>query len=289
MPETSLISILYATMTAAFFGGQVVLTMRSLDFLDPQTSSMISMGTCVVVFWLLAPFLLRIEYFLNPGMWIFFANGLIHPLFSMYLAFEATKRMGATVSATIAATAPLFASAGAVLALGEHLTIALLTGSLGTVVGVMVLSWKRQGPTNWALSALLLPIGAAAIRGTNHMVGKFGLDMLPSPYFASLVSFTVSFTGAILIYRYRLGTLPLKLHRQGLKWSGLSGLSIAMGVLCMYTALHTGLVIVASPIISAYPFFTFLISLITRQEALSFRVLAGVVLVVGGVTWISLQ
>jgi drug/metabolite transporter (DMT)-like permease len=289
MPETSLISILYATTTAAFFGGQVVLTMRSLNFVDPQTSSMISMGTCVVVFWLLAPFLLRIEYFLNPGMWIFFANGLIHPLFSMYLAFEATKRMGATVSATIAATAPLFASAGAVLALGEHLTIALLTGTLGTVVGVMVLSWKRQGPTNWALSALLLPIGAAAIRGTNHMVGKFGLEMLPSPYFASLVSFTVSFTGAILIYRYRLGTLPLKLHRQGLKWSGLSGLSIAMGVLCMYTALHTGLVIVASPIISAYPFFTFLISLIFRQEALSFRVLAGVVLVVGGVTWISLQ
>jgi drug/metabolite transporter (DMT)-like permease len=289
MPETSLISILYATMTAAFFGGQVVLTMRSLNFVDPQTSSMISMGTCVVVFWLLAPFLLRIEYFLNPGMWVFFANGLIHPLFSMYLAFEATKRMGATVSATIAATAPLFASAGAVLALGEHLTVALLTGTLGTVVGVMVLSWKRQGPTNWALSALLLPIGAAAIRGTNHMVGKFGLEMLPSPYFASLVSFTVSFIGAILIYRYRLGTLPLKLHRQGLKWGGLSGLSIAMGVLCMYTALHTGLVIVASPIISAYPLFTFLISLISRQEAFSLRVLAGIVMVVGGVTWISLQ
>ncbi len=289
MSDASLISILYATMTAAFFGGQVVLTMRSLNYVDPQTSSMISMGTCVVVFWLLAPFLLRIEYFLNPGMWIFFANGLFHPLFSMYLAFEATKRMGATVSATIAATAPLFASAGAVLALGEHLTLALLTGTLGTVVGVMVLSWRRQGPTNWALSALLLPIGAAAIRGTNHMVGKFGLEMLPSPYFASLVSFTVSFIGAILIYRYRLGTLPLKLHRQGLKWSGLSGLSIAMGVLCMYSALHTGLVIVASPIISAYPLFTFLISLISRQEALSLRVLVGVILVMGGVTWISLQ
>jgi drug/metabolite transporter (DMT)-like permease len=289
MPETSLVSILYATMTAAFFGGQVVLTMRSLNYVDPQTSSMISMGTCVVVFWLLAPFLLRIEYFRNPGMWIFFANGLIHPLFSMYLAFEATKRMGATVSATIAATAPLFASAGAMLALGEHLTVALLTGTLGTVVGVMVLSWKRQGPTNWALSALLLPIGAAAIRGANHMVGKLGLQILPSPYFASLVSFTVSFAGAILIYRYRVGSLPLKLPRQGLKWSGLSGLSIAMGVLCMYTALHTGLVIVASPIISAYPLFTFFISLLFRQEVLSLRVLVGVILVVGGVTWISLQ
>ena len=123
----------------------------------------------------------------------------------MYLAFEATKRMGATVSATIAATAPLFSAAGAMLALGEHLTLAILVGTLGTVVGIMVLSWKRQGPTNWALSALLFPIGAAAIRGTNHIVGKFGLEILPSPYFASLVSFTVSFAGAVLIYRYRVG------------------------------------------------------------------------------------
>ncbi len=289
MPEVTLVPIFYATITATFFGAQVVLTMRSLRYVDPQTSSMISMGTSVLVFWLLAPFTLRSEYFRNPGMWIFFANGLIHPLFSMYLAFEATKRMGATVSATIAATAPLFASAGAMLFLGEHLTIALLAGTLGTVLGVMVLSWKRRGPTHWALSALLFPIGAAAIRGTNHMVGKFGLEILPSPYFASLVSFTVSFIGAILIYRYRLGTLPFKLPRQGLKWSGLSGLSIAMGVLCMYSALHTGLVIVVSPIISAYPLFTFFISLISRQEVLSIRVLVGVILVVGGVTWISLQ
>jgi uncharacterized membrane protein len=156
-------------------------------------------------------------------------------------------------------------------------------------VGIMVLSWKRQGPTNWALSALLFPIGAAAIRGANHIVGKFGLEILPSPYFASLVSFTVSFTGAVLIYRYREGKLPLKLPSQGLKWSGLSGLSIALGVLCMYSALHTGLVIVASPIISTYPLFTFFISLLARQEALSMRVLVGVILVLGGVIWISIQ
>ena len=100
MPEV-FVPILYALMAAAFFGGQVVLTMRSFTYVDPQTGSMISMGTCVLVFWSLAPFMLRAHYFGNPGMWVFFANGLIHPLFSMYLAFEATKRMGATISATI--------------------------------------------------------------------------------------------------------------------------------------------------------------------------------------------
>jgi drug/metabolite transporter (DMT)-like permease len=288
MPEV-FIPILYATMAALFFGGQVVLTMRSFAYVDPQTGSMISMGTCTLIFWLLAPFLLKAEYFGNIGMWIFSANGLVHPLFSMYLAFEATKRMGPTISSTVSAIAPLFATAGAVLMLGEAITLALLIGTLATVVGIMVLSWKREGPANWALAALIFPIGAAIIRGANHTIAKFGFQFLPSPYFASLVSFTVSFTGAVLIYRLRVGSLPLRLPRGGLMWSGLSGMGIAIGVLCMYSALESGLVVVVSPIVAIFPLFTLPISLLFRQEVLSLQILAGVILVVGGVIWISMQ
>lgn len=288
MPET-LVPVLYATMAAVCFGGQVVLTMRSFAHVEPQTSAMISIGTSVVIFWLLAPFLLKTEYFSNPGMWVFAGNGLIHPIFSIYLAYEAAKRMGPTVSATVSGTTPLFATAGAVLVLGEHITIAFLVGTIVTVAGIMVLSWKRQGHTKWALWALIFPIGAAAIRGANHNIGKFGLELLPSPYFASLVSFTISFLGSVLIYRFRVGSLPYRLPLRGLMWSGFAGTSIAVGVLSMYSALNCGRVIVVSPIISAFPFFTLLISLFFRQELFSFRVLAGVVCVVGGVIWICFQ
>jgi DME family drug/metabolite transporter len=284
-----LVPVIYAALAAACFGAQVVLTMRSFAYVAPQTSSMISIGTCVVIFWLLAPFLLKTEYLVNPGMWVFFANGLFHPLFSIYLAYEAAKRMGPTVSATISATAPLFATAGAVLMVGEHITIVFLMGTIGTVVGIMVLSWRHQDHSNWALSALIFPIGAAAIRGTNHNIGKLGLQLLPSPYFASLVSFTVSFVGSVLIYRYRIGSLPFELPRRALMWSGLAGTSIAIGVLSMYSALNCGRVIVVSPIIATFPLFTLLISLIFRQELFRLRILGGVLLVLGGVIWICIQ
>jgi drug/metabolite transporter (DMT)-like permease len=288
MPET-LVPVLYATIAAVCFGGQVVLTMRSFAHVEPQTSAMISIGTSVGIFWLLAPFLLKTEYFSNPGMWVFAGNGLIHPIFSVYLAYEAAKRMGPTVSATVSAASPLFATAGAVLVLGEHITIVFLVGTVVTVAGIMVLSWKQQGHTKWALWTLIFPIGAAAIRGANHNIGKFGLELLPSPYFASLVSFTISFLGSVLIYRFRVGSLPYRLPLRGLMWSGFAGTSIAVGVLSMYSALNCGRVIVVSPIISAFPFFTLIISLFFRQELFSFRVLAGVVFVVGGVIWICLQ
>jgi len=175
-----------------------------------------------------------------------FVNGLAHPLFSIYLAFEAAKRMGPTISATISATAPLFATAGAVLVLGEHITIVFLMGIIGTVAGIMVLSWRQQGRRDWALWALILPIGAAVIRAVNHNLGKFGLEMLPSPYFASFVSFTVSFIGSVLIYRLRIGSLPFILPLRALMWSGLAGVLIAMGALSMYSALNYGRVVVVS-------------------------------------------
>ena len=287
--DEALVPILYAVFAAFCFGGQVVVTMRSFTYVDPQTSSMITIGTCVVIFWLLSPFLLKAEYLANPGMWIFFVNGLAHPLFSIYLAFEAAKRMGPTISATISATAPLFATAGAVLVLGEHITIVLLMGTIGTVAGIMVLSWRQQGRRDWALWALILPIGAAVIRAVNHNLGKFGLEMLPSPYFASFVSFTVSFIGSVLIYRLRIGSLPFILPLRALMWSGLAGGLIAMGVLSMYSALNCGRVVVVSPIITTFPVFTLVISLLFRQERFRLRILAGMMLVMGGVIWICIQ
>jgi len=285
----SLIPLIYAAVAAASFGAQSVLTMRSLSHMDSQTCTTISMGTCVLVFWSVAPFQLQKEYFSNPGILVFAANGLIHPLLSMSLSFKANKIMGATVSTTIASLAPLFASLGAIAFLGEHLTYQILLGTLGTVVGVVVLSWKREGPFNWSLPALVFPLGASIIRGSNHVVAKVGLGMLPSPFFAALVSFTISFAGAMVIYRIHKGTIKIHAPWQGFSLSVIAGLCIVIGVLSMYAALKTGLVIAVSPVISTFPLFTFLISLLFRQESLTFRVFWGVLLVVGGVILISYQ
>jgi uncharacterized membrane protein len=162
-------------------------------------------------------------------------------------------------------------------------------GTVCTVLGIMILSWKRQSHINWALPALVFPLGAAVIRGANHNIGKFGLQLLPSPYFAGLVSFTVSSVAAIMIYRFRSGSLPIRLPTRSVMWSGLSGISIAMGVLSMYSALHYGRVVVVSPIIATFPLFTLLINLLFRQEHFRLNILIGVLMVVGGVIWISIQ
>jgi drug/metabolite transporter (DMT)-like permease len=285
----ALVPILFALTAAMLFGGQWVLTVRSFAYVDPQTSSMSTVGICVGVLWLLAPFFLEAHYFTNIALWIFLANGLIFPVFSMYLAFEASKRMGPTVAATISATAPLFATAGAVAILGEDITIIFMMGTFCTVSGIMLISWKQQGRIDWALSAIGFPLGAAVIRAGSQIIVKSGLAFLPSPFFACLISFTVSFAAAICIYRFRTGSLPGRLPWQCFVWNGLAGICIAGGILCMFSALHYGRVVVVSPIVATFPFFTLLISLLFRQERFRLRILIGVVLVVAGVIWISIQ
>jgi drug/metabolite transporter (DMT)-like permease len=288
MAANAAVPILLATLAAALFGAQVIFAKRGLAYVNPQTGAMITIGTALTIYWLMAPFLLEGAFWRSRALWIFALNGMMHPLLSMYLSFEANHRMGPTVSSTITATTPLFATVGAVLLLGERLTLPILAGTLVTVGGIMVLTWTRSSAgATWAATVLVFPIGAAAVRAFNQVWGKFGLETLPSPYFAGLVSFSISFVSAVTIYRLRTGRLPLRLPRGGLEWNAWGGLCVAGAILSMYSALNAGMVLVVAPIIAAYPLFTLLYSSLLRLEVLGRRTLLGILLVLGGVLWIS--
>lgn len=238
--------------------------------------------------WLASPWLLKTEYWESPALWIFVANGFMHPLLSINLAFEAVRRMGPTVSATISATSPLFAILGAVLLLGEELRFLVLLGTLSIVFGIMLLSGFRDTRRNWHPLALLFPLGAAAVRGANHIVGKVGLEFLPSAYFAVLISFSVSWFGALLFSRLTQPPSPIRVWRGGL-WFISSGLAIALGVVSMYAALLLGDVVVVSPIMASFPLFTLLIVWLLHEEVIRLRTLFGVLLVLAGTVVITLS
>ncbi len=289
MPDSESVPIILALIAASLFGAQAVLSRRSLRHVDAQTGAMLTIATAAVVLWLLSPLQMKAAYWRSPVTWVFVLNGFLHPAISMWLSFEANRRMGPTVSATIAATSPLLATAGAVLALGERLTLSILLGTLGTVAGILVLSWSRAGGTRWALPALIFPTGAAAARAFSQVWMRFGLVMLPVPLFAATISFTMGCALSILAYLVRHGSLPLQLPGRGVLWGALSGLSVVVAVLAMYTALAMGQVVVVTPLINTYPLFTVMWAALFRQESLSGRIVLGVVLVVAGVALIGLR
>lgn len=286
IPDAVLPALL-ALGAACLFGVSAVIAKRGLAHVNAQVGAILSIATTTALFLITAPWWMKAEYWFTPGFWVFVANGLIHPLLSMYLALEATARTGPTVSATFSSTAPLFAALTAVVFLGESVNTLIVLGTLATVMGVMTLSWSAGGVPMLLRAALLLATGAAVIRGLNHTIGKFGLELLPSAAMAGFVSFSVSLLGSLIMYRVRNGSLAVGIPRSGLGYFLVTGSLISVAILCMYSALFTGAVVVVSPIVASYPLFTLLTSLAFRQELLSTRSIAGVCLVVSGVALIS--
>ncbi len=231
---------------------------------------------------------MRTEDWFTAGFWVFALAGLIHPYLSMYASLEALKRAGTTVASTLAATAPFFSTLGAVVLLGEDLTIVVALATVGIVAGVMVLTFDGRRMARVIRVALIFASIAAVIRGSTHVIGKWGLDLLPNPFMATFVAFSVGLICMTIFFRLRHGHLPRDLPTDGVKYFVYSGLCIAFAIISMYGALMLGRVVMISPIIASYPVFTLLSVWVVRAERISGQLVMGVLMVTAGVVIIAL-
>ena len=290
MPVVSLSPIALAVISAFLFGSSQVAAKVATRYVDSFTGARLSIGVTMLVYWGLAPFFLEWSYFASPWVFLYAAIGLFQPIISISLAFEATRRMGPTVAATLTSVGPLFTAAGAVLLVGETLTIPLLAGTLGVVLGVMTLFGFGRGRFNWPKSTLLFPFTTAAIRGFSHVAYKIGFGSLPYPVLAGLISYSVSFLAGTIFNALRPESLKLDLTWQGFRWLALVGVGNAIAWLCMTTAFRDGQLVVVIPIVGAFPLVTMLVSfLFFRGEVLNLRIVAGVVQIVLSVMVIALS
>jgi len=288
---SELLPVALALTAACLFGVAAITSRLGTAHLEPQVGVILSLGASMGTFLLTAPLWMRAEDWFTAGFWVFVVNGLFHPLLSMYCWMEAIQRAGATVASTLTATAPLFAAFTAIVFLGESITTLIALGTLATIAGIATLSWGPMGITTLMRAALLFATAAALVRGLNHTVGRFGLGLMPNPMMAGFISSVVAFTGSIVLYRARNGRLPpaAAFPRAGAPFMVLTGMLTCGGITGMYSALELGTVVVVSPLIATYPLFTLVIAVVLRMERLGRRLLAGVVLVVGGVIAISLE
>lgn len=274
----------FAVVAAACFGVALVITQYGLRYMPAMNGALVSIPSTALVFWALSPLLLSTGQWQASAVVVFAGVGLFFPAVVTMLTFAANQRMGPTIAGTVGGTAPLFAIAGAVLFLGERLSVLVLLGTLAIVLGVMVLAWeKKPNPSSWPKRALLLPLTAAAIRGLAQLLTKYGLALWASPFAAGLVGYTASSATVFVAAELGRGRRPRALDRRGVMWFALAGLCNGAAVLSMYIALNRGRVTIVSPIVATYPLFTLLSSIIfLRREVVTPRVLVGVALTITG-------
>lgn len=286
-----LIPALLALLSAALFGLNVHIQRRGLDSVDAMTGAFVSVASMAVVFWLFAPFILHREWWFSTGAMIFAVTGLFFPALGQRLQTSSVLRVGPALTSALGAFTPLFAVVPAVLFLHEDFGWQAALG-ITLMMTALILSARGQKGVkrNWPLWVLIIPLGAAFVRGIVQPVTKLGLAELPSPFFAALLTSTVSaFVLALMLAAGRKQP-RLEERKTGLFWLAASGVINGAGILSLNTAINLGDVLVAAPLASSAPIWALAYGAFWfRNEQLGLRHLVIALLVVSGAAMIILR
>ena len=134
----------------------------------------------------------------------------------------------------------------------------------------------------------MFPLGAAIVRAGANTFNKIGLEMVPSPFFAGLVTFTISFFLALSVHGVRRQPVPNFRATPGLWWFAVAGVVHAIAVTLVNLALQISQIIIVLPLISTFPLFSLALTLfVFKREVLDRRTIIATLLVVPGVLLIA--
>ena len=285
----SFFPVLLSLLSAFLFALGAQFQSLGLVHMDSRSGAAITISTSAMLYLLVSPFFLNLEYLLEPAILIFVLVGLFRPAVSANLALAGLKFLGPTLSSTLTSTAPLFAVGLGIIFLDEVLNFSIAIGTLVIVLAIMMLAKKdRKISSGWPLWALALPIGAAAIRALAHVLTKVGMEEIPDAYLAGLIGFVVSAIVTLIIHKSRRVSSTISLKNPGTKWFIGASACFSLAVLSLNTALYNGQVIQVIPIVAASPIFTLLLSIgIFRQEVITKRIVLAVFMVVPAVMLIA--
>jgi drug/metabolite transporter (DMT)-like permease len=283
-------AIVFGVASAAFLGAGLVLTQFGLRTIHPLSGAAISVPSFTLVFLLLSPILLRGEAIVWHAVPIFMAVGLVFPAVLTILTFASNRALGPVVTGALGNLSPLLSVAVAVLVLHEPLRVLQFGGLMVAVLGVLTITVTRTDDMrDWRTWALLLPLGASAMRGIIPPVIKVGLESWPNPIAAGLTGYIVSTLTVLMVERIRTGRFMVQAPLSGKLWFAANGICNGIGTLCLYLALGAGPVLLVAPLYATYPLFTVGMSvLFLGNVKITFRLVAGTALTVGGVVLVLL-
>ena len=140
-----MLAIAFALLAAFSFGSAAVFARLGLQGMRPATGTAISL---VVSFTLTAVLALSIErstFFAMPAvalLW-FLLLGIVNYPLARYMNYSSVNLVGASRSAPIISTAPLFSAVLAIIFLGETLSLPVALGTAAIVVGSILIVLER--------------------------------------------------------------------------------------------------------------------------------------------------
>ena len=281
-------SVYLLSLVAAFCtGGATIFIRQGLRGGSPYTGFWINLVVGTIGLWAAVFLTGGVGRVSATGLGLFALAGLIGTVGGRLLRFVSIERVGASITAALTNLNPLISSILAILLLGEQVTAPILAGTVVIVAGTVLLS---TGGLSFGVrpAQLALPVLSAACFGVVAILRKVGLSEM-SATAGSAVNVTTAFVAytAFLLASGQRGAMACR--GRSLAHFVAAGITENAGVFLNVVALGLGTVSVVSPLYGSAPIFVLFLSFFFLRgiEALSGRVIAGTLLIVGGVYLIT--
>jgi uncharacterized membrane protein len=264
-----------------------ILIQRGLQGSSFYAGAWINVAVGVVAAWSAALLLVPLEEYSWQAVPYFALSGLIGTTGGRLFRVLAIQKVGAPVASAVNNLTPLVASVLAILILGEHVTLPIVGGTLVIVTGTILLSLSGRY-VGFRGRDLAYPFIAASCFGTVQILRKLGLASA-GPLLGATINVTAALVAstAFVVASGNLGSLRCG-RRSFLYFIG-GGIAENGGVFLVLLALGFGGVSVVIPLAGTAPLFVLLLTYLfpSVKGALSWRIVAGVVLIVLGVALLS--
>lgn len=264
-----LLAVSTALGAAILFGLSNHIQRIGLATTDDLTGTLVSVATMAGLFWLLAPFAIDPAAWGTSALYIFIACGLLFPAMGQRLQIASVQHVGPALTSAIGSFTPFFATLLAVSFLGEEINAQAVAGIALLISGLVAASFARGGWRVNSTIVLLIPLGAALVRGITQPLAKLGYIEGASPFFGTLVMVSVSTAVVGTLFLAQGRSVRALVPTRGNLWFVLNGAVTVAGILGLQAALSLGAVNVTSSLIATTPLWALALgALVFRNERL---------------------
>lgn len=230
---------------------------------------------------------LSVESFL-----LFFFAGVIGTALGRLAVFTGVDRVGASINSAVISSRPLFATALAVVLLGEEAGLLTLAGIGILVAGLVVLARSKGGDiSGWEPRDVVFPLAAAVLFGAGNVARRYGLVTFPEVRLLEAVALNeIGALLALTAYAVVAGRRDIfRAPRQSYGYFAGSGAITAVALLALFAALQQGRIVIVDPLSATAPLFTPLFAAVFLRdvERVTRDLIFGAALVVVGVVLIT--
>lgn len=214
--------------------------------------------------------------------------GVINFCVSRYLFFSCVRLIGANRATTLSRTDIIFAAIFGIIFFSEKITMTLVLGSLGIMLGATLVNLVREeGGYRFQTAGALLAVIASLFGATTSLLVKSAMKEVSSPYLATAISYGAAAVVWVIVLAVNQPQRVdiLTLNRQSLVMFVLTGVFAMTGHLFRYSALAISPVSVIQPLMGTAVLFTFFMSFFFNRkiDVFNWRVFTGIVTVVAGI------